>query len=397
MRRNIRRIFAVVLVSWLVVACGGGGSGGGQTTSPTNPVTYTYSAPIDIGDGWATASLADVNIDEQTIVNMMDRVVNGNFPGIDSVVIAKNNRLVLYWYDRSRELDQFDGWISNGDRERHILHSTSKSFTSALVGIAIDQGFIASTDVRFYDLFSYPSYQNWDPRKADMTLQDALTMRLGLEWDEWSLPYSNPENDLVALNTTYFDWAKGLLDLPMVATPGTVYVYNTAATNAIGQAVENATGMPLADFANLNLFYPMQINDAIWATTPSGLPVGGSGLFLKSRDLAKFGQLYIDNGVWQGRQLVSPEWIADSVTRHVDISSWASFSQGYGYQWWLGDFFHDAQPVDTWMTSGYGGQYIFAIPSLDLVVAFTGHNYENGANIDNLFVMMRQYILPAID
>ncbi|MDJ0904890.1 MAG: serine hydrolase [Woeseiaceae bacterium] len=391
MTTHLHRILLAVLALTLVAACGGGSGGGGSS----NRDNFTYTTPPDIGDGWQTSNLTNEGFDPQLIDEMMEQVVSERFPGIDSVTIVKNNRLVLYWF-ADRDLDQFDGWVNNQDKERHILHSTSKSVTSALVGIAIDQGFIASTQVPFYSLFDYPNYLRWDPRKDDMTLEDALTMRLGLEWDEWTYPYTSLNNDLVALNTYNTDWAKALLDLPMVEDPGTSFTYNTAATNAIGQAVENAIGMPLADFANANLFYPMQITDAVWATTPTGLPVGGSGLFLRPRDLAKFGQLYLDNGAWQGQQLISAGWIADTVVRRVDISSWASYSEAYGFQWWLDDMVYDAQAVDTWVTSGYGGQYLFVIPSLDLVVAFTGQNYENGARISNLYWMMQEYILRAI-
>ena len=300
------RTVVALIATVLLAACGGGSSGGG---SGPNSITYNYSVPAAIGDGWQVASLADEGFDTALIENMMGRVVSEQYAGIDSVTIVRNNKLLLYWV-ADRELTQYDDWINNRDNEKHILHSTSKSFTSALIGIAIDQGFIASTDVSFYSLFDYPAYANWDPRKDDMTLEDALTMRLGLEWDEWTYPYTSPNNDLVALNTYHADWAKALLDLPMVADPGSSFTYNTAATNAIGQAIENATGTPLADFANANLFYPMQITDAEWARSPTGLPIGGSGLYLRPRDLAKFGQLYLDNGAWQGQQLISADWIA---------------------------------------------------------------------------------------
>jgi len=388
------RIAIAVLASMLVVACGGGSSGGNSQSR--EPIVYSYSIPADIGDGWQVADITAEGFDTQKILDMMDRVVNENYEGIDSVAIVKNNKLLLYWFT-NRELDQFDGWIGNTDRERHVLHSTSKSFTSALVGIAIDQGFIASTQVKFYDLFSYESYANWDPRKMEMMLEDVLTMRLGLQWDEWSLPYTDRNNDLVALNNAHIDWAKALLDLPMVNDPGTVFTYNTAATNAIGQAVQNATGMPLSQFANLNLFFPMQITNAEWGRTPTNLPVGGSGLFLRTRDLAKFGQLYLNNGSWQGQQLISANWIADTVVRRVDISSWATYSEAYGFQWWLDDLDYKGQVVETWVTSGYGGQYLFVVPSLDLVVAFTGRNYGAGSGIDNLYRMMQLHILDAID
>ena len=395
MRRHSFRLLTVIAFAALLAACGGGSSSS-PPAAPAPTPQYTYTTPNDIGDGWTVASLADEGMDEARVTEMMQRVVEGWFEGIGSVVIVRNNKLVLH-EQLPRQLDHFDAWINNTDGWRHILHSTSKSFTSALVGIAIDQGHIASTDVSFYGLFNYGAYDNWDPRKAEMTLEDALTMRFGIEWDEWSLPYTNPANDLVFLETNNFDWSKALLDLPVTSDPGTVFTYNTAGTIAIGQAVENATGIPLADFANEFLFYPMQITTAEWWRSPTGLPVGGSGLFLRTRDMAKFGQLYIDDGVWQGQQLISPEWIAASIAPHVDISSWATYSEAYGYQWWLDSLDYKGELVETWVTSGYGGQYIFCVPSLDLVVAFTGHNYENGPGVVNLYTMMDASILASIN
>jgi CubicO group peptidase (beta-lactamase class C family) len=373
----------------LVTSCGGGGGSGGGGA-------YVYTVPDAIGDGWEVAHLDTVGMDEARISTMMKHVLSGHYEGIDSIVIARNNKLVLYEQIR-QSVGEFDDWINNTDPRRHVLHSTSKSFTSALIGIAIDQGSIASTDVLFYDMFNYGAYNNWDPRKAEMTLEDALTMRLGLEWDEWSLPYTDPNNDLVYLENNNRNWPKALLDLPMTSDPGTVYAYNTAATIAIGRALENATGIPMADFADQHLFFPMNITTAEWGRTPTGLPNGGSGLFLLPRDMAKFGQLFIDDGTWQGQQLISPTWIADSVGRRVNISSWATFSEAYGFQWWLDDFRHQGQTVAAYVTAGYGGQYIFGLPDLDLVVAFTGHNYENGPGVANLYEMMSSYIVDSIN
>lgn len=386
-------LLAIVLVSG---GCSGGSSGDAAPPTPPPPQTFSYSAPEDIGDGWQVGDLAAEGFDTPMIVDMMDAVLNEVYPGIDSVAIARNNKLLLYWYDRGRELDQFDTWINNTTRERHVLHSTSKSFTSALIGIAIDQGHIASTQVGFLDLFDYTDYQNWDPRKADITLEDALTMRFGFRWNEWSRPYTDPQNHLVNLENNNVDWPKALLDLPMASDPGTTFAYNTAGTIAIGKALENATGERLGQFANTHLFLPMQIMDARW-WSPHGLANGGSGLFLRTRDLAKFGQLYLDGGVWQGQQLISAEWIADSVVRRVDLSDVLTFSEGYGYQWWLDELPYKSALLETWVTSGYGGQYIFVIPALELVVAFTGHNYDNADGISNLYTMLRSHILAAID
>ncbi|MDJ0793182.1 MAG: serine hydrolase [Woeseiaceae bacterium] len=397
----MRRIVYNQLVAFALLflaACGGGGADGGGGVPPVvnPPVQYTYSVPDDIGDGWAVSSLADENMDEAPIATMLQRILDGTYPGIDAVAIARNNKLVLHQQIRTGT-GQFDAWAGNTDPERHILHSTSKSVTSALIGIAIDQGHIASTQVPFYDLFNYGAYDNWDPRKADMTLEDALTMRLGLEWDEWSLPYTNPENDLVDLENNNTDWPKALLDLPMTSDPGTVFAYNTAATIAIGQALVNATGIPMDIYADQYLFHPMGIFDALWARSPAGLPIGGSGLYLKIRDQLKFGQLFVNDGVWDGQQLISAAWIADSVTPRVDISSWATYSEAYGFQWWLDTFNFRQQGAEAWVTAGYGGQYTFCFPDLNLVVAFTGRNYTNPNGVTRLYEMVQDFVIASVN
>ncbi len=397
MRRIVyNQIVAFALL--FLAACGGGGADGGGGVPPVvdPPVQYTYSVPDDIGDGWAVSSLANENMDEAPIATLLQRIVDGTYPGIDAVAIARNNKLVLHQQVRTGT-GQFDAWAGNTDPERHILHSTSKSVTSALIGIAIDQGHIASTQVPFYDLFNYGAYDNWDPRKADMTLEDALTMRLGLEWDEWSLPYTNPENDLVYLENNNTDWPKALLDLPMTSDPGTVFTYNTAATIAIGQALVNATGIPMEVYADQYLFHPMGIFDALWARSPAGLPIGGSGLYLKIRDQLKFGQLFVNDGVWDGQQLISAAWIADSVTPRVDISSWATYSEAYGFQWWLDTFNFRQQGAEAWVTAGYGGQYTFCFPDLNLVVAFTGRNYTNPDGVTRLYEMVQDFVIASVN
>ncbi len=385
------RIISVLALALLAASCGGGSDGGNAPSEPQSFV-YTYSIPAQTNDGWATGHLDDHGFDSARIMEMMDGINTGQFAGIDSVTIVRNDTLLLHAvYPRS--LGQFDAWVGNTDPERHVMHSTSKSFTSALIGIAIDQGYIASVQIPFYDLFAYGSYLNPDSRKAIMTLEDALTMRLGLQWDEWSLPYGTVGNDLEDLTRNNTDYAKALLDLPMVSNPGTSFTYNTAATIAIGQALQNAVGVPMADFADMHLFLPLQIQTAEWGRTPTGLPNGGSGLFLEPRDMIKFGQLYISGGVWNGEQVISSAWSGVSVERHV-ILNW-DLSSGYGYQWWLGGFTYRGQSIEAWSTRGFGGQDIFCIPSLNLVVAFTAQNYTSNEILP--FSLMQDYILPSIN
>jgi CubicO group peptidase (beta-lactamase class C family) len=387
---RISRLVGVATLTLLFAACGGGSPANG---SPQPPATYQYTVPPQKSDGWTTGHLDDHGFDTVVISDMMQRIVDGQFDGIDSVLIVRDNTLLLYSTLRST-FDVFDDWIDNRNLERHILHSTSKSVTSALIGIAIDQGYIPSTQVSFYELFNYGVYDNWDTRKSDMTLEDALTMRLGIVWDEWSIPYGEQGNDLYELTSNNTDFAKALLDLPMESNPGTTYAYNTAASITIGQALENAVGVPMASFANTHLFSPMQITTAEWGRTPTGLPDGGSGLFLEPRDMAKFGQIFVDDGRWNGQQIVSPEWVQLSVQRHVALN-WDGTS-GYGFQWWLDDFSFAGQALPSWSTRGYGGQYIFCIPALKLVVTFTGQNYGT-SGAQQLFDLMQDFILPSLE
>ena len=369
---------------------------GGGFSEPPPAAPYVYAPPAYNADGWATGDLGAADFDVARIEAMMTGIVNGAHPGIVSVAIARNGKLLLHWHDEGRYLDDYDAQVGNMRRDVHALHSVTKSVTSALVGIAMDQGYVTSTDTGFYSLFSYAHYAHWDDRKYNMTLDDALTMRLGLTWDEWSTPYSSTANSLAKLSTNYDDWAKALLDLPMARSPGTDFEYNTAASTAIGQAVENVTGMPLDLFADAYLFDPMSIATDRWTYSPTGLAVGGSGLFLSTRDLVKFGQLWLDGGTWKGRRLVSADYVAASVTPWVDVSAEVNRNSGYGYQWWLGQFVYNGTAVDYWLANGYGGQFLVVVPSLDLVVAFAGRNFENAAGAARPYMLIESYVLAAM-
>lgn len=389
---TFRYLVFAFATSLLLSSCSSGGDGQRNSPAPTpNREAYSYSIPTDLVDGWLVGHVADQGLDAQIVEEMMDAIINDDFPGIDSISVARNAVLVLS-EDLRTQLDEYDALVSNTSLDRHILHSTSKSFISALVGIAIEQGYFSGVDTQFYDLFTYASYDNWDTAKSQMTLEDALTMRLGYEWDEWSVAYGSAGNSLFELSMQEFDVTKGLLDLPLSHEPGEQFVYNTAGTISIGQAIENAVGVPLEDFADQHLFAPLNIVDAVWAETSAGIPNGGSGLYLTTREMVKFGQLYIDDGVWNGEQVIDANWISQSVQPHSDFRD--SVTSGYGYQWWIDDFEVDGQQIESYSTRGFGGQYIFCVPSLRLVVAFTGENYGT-IDADQTFWLMQNYILQA--
>jgi CubicO group peptidase (beta-lactamase class C family) len=362
-----------------------------------NPVNfaqdYKYAPPSYLNDGWQVGHLADYGFDELMITQLIQNIEDDIFVGIDSISIVHKNTLILH-QDFRTTLSKYDGWVGNTDLNTHLMNSTSKSFVSALTGIAIEQGYISGINTPFYQLFDYSDYDNWSNQKEAVTLKNVLTMRLGLEWDEWTSPYSEEKNSLTNLVQNNSDYIKALLDLPMTSEPGSKYAYNTAASMALGRAVEVASNIPLADFAKMYLFEPMQIDSAQWLFTPTNTPNTGSGLFLKTRDMAKFGQLYLDNGVWNGIQIINPEWVNASLEKQVELN-W-NYTNGYGLQWWLGNFQTNGKSIPFYSSRGYGGQFIIIVPDYDLVVAFTGQNYENGL-YDSPFSLVEEYIIPAIN
>ncbi len=384
----------------ILTGCGGGGGGGSGSATPVSPSTgtnippYEYSPPEDVLDGWPVGKLEDQQLDTDRVTRTLDRMLQGELQGIDAIAIARRGELVLV--ERfARELDDFDRWIGNRDPERHVLHSASKSFTSALIGIAIDQGYFGGTDIPFLQVFDYSSYDNFDSRKATMTLEDVLTMRLGIDWDEWSEPYTSNRNDLVALNGQHDDWTKALLDRPMAAQPGSTYAYNTAATNALCDALGEATGMTTDAFSEQFLFEPLQMTTARWDNTPTGHCVGGSGLFLTARDMAKLGQVFLDDGQWVGQQIISAEWVHRSISEAVPFDG--EYTTGYGYQWWRGEFTEGSRRYPFYFANGYGGQNLVIIEELELVIAIFAQNYDNGLHWLPMQVIERDLIPAVLD
>jgi len=333
---------------------------------------------------------------------MMHAVDAGQFPAIDSITIARGGELVFDETIRTR-LDDMDSRVGNVNLAMHAQFSVSKSITSIIVGIAIDEGYIAGVDVPYLSLFPYPSYSNWDERKNDMTLKHVLTMRLGLAWNEWDPPYTSPDNQLIRFQASEHDLSKALLDLPMSADPGAEFAYNTVATVSLGQVVENTAPLPLVDFGVNELMLPLGITDIEITRTPTGLPDGGSGFYLSTRDTAKFGQLLLNGGTWNGERIVSGAWLSESLVPVSDLG-WADPEQwdwqvtGYGYQWWNGFYDNNGEIVDTYVAWGFGGQWIIVMPSLDLVVAINSHGFDGSDDaINQAHVLVTRHILNALE
>lgn len=339
---------------------------------------YVYQAPEDIDDGWKTASLSQEGIDPDKINEMMHEVLTKNSRNIHSILLIRNGRLVFEEY--------FYGYNRNN---KHFLASVSKSVTSLIVGLAIDQGYVPDVDTNAYEFF--PNYRGskWIDQKYPITLKHMLTMTAGLDWDAMSHPRSDPRH------TTYKMYAssdpiKFVLNRNLSEIPGQKFYYNSGLTILIGEVVRGESGMYIDEFSGKFLFTPFGISDYFWDKFPDGTIQTDGGLHLRPRDMAKIGYMMLKNGLWQGKQIVSKAWVEESTKTHVD-----GLGLGYGYQWWRGKAFINSQTIEVLYASGHGGQKIFIIPKFDLVVVFTSKvfNPKGHSGPEQLLI---KYILPAM-
>jgi len=331
-----------------------------------------------------SVSPTEQNIDEGRLNQLVDEIERGLWGSVDSLLVSRNGQMVLEKYFR-----EYDGTTP------HRMYSTTKSITSMLIGIAMAQGHIQSTDQKLLDFF--PEYErsdilNYNERKEAITLEDVLTMRAGFEWNEHSTRYTTPNNPTTHLFSS-LDWMKHMLDLPMATTPGTFYRYNSGATMLLSGIIRNTTGMNTVEFAVENLFGPLGITNFDWEEGPEEVFNTGWGSFLTPRDMMKIGLMVLNNGVWEGQQIITREWLDQSTSEFVSRGAGA-----YGFQWWMmplsGVSGHTPTSSDIDYTSGWGGQHIFVIRDFDIVVTVTGENY-NGAPRP-VTSMIRNYIVPAV-
>jgi CubicO group peptidase (beta-lactamase class C family) len=377
MHRSLRALLVLLVCGAFVASC-----------APAQP----YPVPEQRDDGWQTASPDEVGINPKKIRAAVDRIHDDTYQNIHSMVIVKDGMLVFEEYFPghawSYDDDQFRGDLTEfGVDTPHNLASVTKSFTSALVGIAIDQRFIPGVDGKVFAFF--PEYAELnDEVKDKITLEHLLTMTSGLEWNETELPYSDPGNDLIQLFIVQ-DPIEYILAKPAVSTPGTEWYYNGGGTNLLGEVIRKATGQRIDDFAKGHLFEPLGITDYEWDYINPDMIHASGNLKLRPRDMAKLGYLYLNNGLWNGQRIISGAWVEESVKEHVSLSD----TEGYGYQWWLMTYRYGGNSVDSFHASGWGGQRIIVFPSLDMVVVFTGGNYVGASPVDEI---VTRYILPAV-
>jgi CubicO group peptidase (beta-lactamase class C family) len=277
----------------------------------------------------------------------------------------------------------------------HTLQSVTKGVTSILIGMAIQRGELPGTSVAVLDYFHDYEIKHLDERKQRMTLEDVLTMRAGLQWDEWTYPVGDERNSVTQLEMSD-DWIQFVLDLPMAHEPGEAFVYNSGASQFLSVIVKEATGLHINEYAEEYLFKPLGIQDYYWKRTPKGWPDTEGGLYLRAEDLARIGYLVLHEGVWEGQQVVPQAWVHEMTSPKVADTSPEDpgWNVGYGYQWWLlGDQAQDVPQV--YGALGYGGQFLLVVPDRDLIAVFNGWNIYGTPSslITDLFL---DQILPAV-
>ena len=235
----------------------------------------------------------------------------------------------------------------------HTLQSVTKSITSLLLGIAMDEGHMPSLDDPVMELFADYDFDLIDHRKKAITLRDLLTMQGGLEWDEEN--YDNDQNDCIVMELSD-DWIHYVLNKPMDTIPGTQFEYNSGISVLLGKLVRLGTGKRIDQWAEEKLFGPLGITEYYWKETPKGEIDTEGGLYLSSHDLAKIGWMMMNEGVWNGQQIVSKEWVSQSIAPSVKFSE----QSGYGFQWWVPKF--ENEKAVMFAGNGYGGQFLMMVP-----------------------------------
>ena len=358
--------------------------------------SYNYQIPKQTKDGWQTASLDDVGIKKKKLGDLVKQIRRKKYQNIHSLLIIKDGKLVFeeyfdgYLWDP--EYDRFRGKYTNFDLyTKHNVMSVAKVFTSALVGIAIDHGFIQSVDEKLFPFFSkYAPLKN--ERKNNITLEHLLTMTSGLQWNEWDVPISDERNDIRQLFIVS-DPIKYILAKSVVHEPGTYWYYSGGDVTLLGEVIRETTDLRIDDFAEQYLFKPLGIEEYEWGKLNPDIIHASGHLYLSPRNMAKFGYLILNNGVWNSRRIISEKWIKKTTSEYIAIPGRAWEGDRFGYQWWLKTYPGDSTTIEAFVRSGWGGQAIILFPKFDMVVAFTGGNYVNKDPVNKI---VAHYIIPSM-
>lgn len=342
-------------------------------------------------DDWPRATPAESGF-APDLAERLDAAAAGDkrFDNLHAVAVVRDGRLVAerYYQGSDEAWGRPLGHRVFGPDDLHDLRSVTKSVVGLLYGIALADGNVPPPDAPLLDQFpEYPDLAD-DPRRRRLTVAHALTMTMGMQWDE-GLSYADPRNSEHAMELAA-DRYRFALDRPMVAEPGSRWAYSGGASALIGRLIVRGTGRSLHDFAEARLFGPLGIRPSEWVRGRDGDCLAASGLRLRPRDLAKIGRLVVDGGKWDGARLVPEDWLLGSTSAHISTGE-----LDYGYQWWLGPLAPDGRPG--WIAGfGNGGQRLFLGPRLDLVVVVMAGNYNHPDAWRLPVAVITELVLPAV-
>ncbi|HUU40340.1 MAG TPA: serine hydrolase [Desulfatiglandales bacterium] len=289
----------------------------------------------------------------EILKELVEKVENGKYDKVNSILIQIDGELVFERY--------FHGFDRN---KLHFIASAHKTMISASIGIAIDQGKIKSVDEKVLDFFpEYKDIKNLDDRKRNITLKDLLTMSSGLSWEGDNIDMPKIiESD---------DWIKYMLDLPLSHDPGTFFKYTTGNRILLDGILQNTTGLSAKEFTIKYILTPLGITNYYWKTNKQNIAFHGGDIQFRPIDLIKFGQLYLNEGIWNDKRIISQEWIKLSTSPHIKVND----LHNYGFQWWLlhknNPFCTTIKENDVFIAIGAGGQIIWIVPHLKLVTVLT--------------------------
>jgi CubicO group peptidase (beta-lactamase class C family) len=346
--------------------------------------------------GWRRISPADAGFASDLEARLDKLVTSGRAWNQHGIVILRKGALVLERYDVGEDEINGDtiGRVVFGPDTLHDLRSVTKSILGLLYGIALAQGKVPAPERPLMD--SFPEYAELpsDPRAKRLTIANALTLSLGLQWSE-DIPYEDPANGEVQMESAP-DRYQYIFSRPFVADPGTRWIYGAAAPTLIGKLIEKGTGQSLPDFARAALFDQIGIGATVWTNGSNGEPAAASGLRMTPRDLARIGQLILNRGQWEGRPVVPAEWLEKSFQPYFAVDEF----RRYGYLWYMGDFQYGSppnRPIAHWIGAfGYGGQRLFVLPELDIAVTITAGNYPDKDQWIPPIRVIREVVLASV-
>ncbi|WP_281986505.1 serine hydrolase domain-containing protein [Aquimarina aggregata] len=335
---------------------------------------------IQPNSGW---EIAKDNFDNNKIEALNRKIAEGRFEDINSIVVIKDGKLLIeeYFNDATRD-------------SLHNPRSVGKSFASTILGIAIKDEFVKDENALLKDFYDLKSYKNYSAKKDSVTLKSLLTMSSGFLGNDWDNDSPGTEDKMQSTD----NWVKFTLDLPMHKDKiiGKDYNYFTAGSNLLGDIIHKSVPNGLVSYGDKKLFAPLGITEYKWFHTPQNVAYTGGGIELRAIDFAKYGQLYKNKGLWNGKQILTKEWVEKSLAKQVSQDYGGIKGMHYGYLFWNRVYTVNDKDYEVSFCTGNGGNKIFIFKDIPFVIVITASAYNKPGSHANVDKMMIDYILPAI-